>query len=379
MRRAHEEQGALIPVSRPSVGQEEIDAVAEVLKSGWLGLGAVTFAFEEEIKRYIGCEHAVAVNTGTSALHIALTSFGVGHGDEVIVPSITFAGCVQAIISAGAHPVFCESLERDLLMDVDDVERRIGPRTRAVMPVHFGGNPCDMSRLLALAEARGLWIIEDAAHAFGSTYKGRRIGSFGHAACFSFDPIKNITCGEGGAVVLGDDQIAEEMRRRRNLGIDREGWDRHESARPWFYEITTAGYRYHMPNLCAAIGLAQFKKIEDFISRRREICLRYKAAFADLTRIRTLEMNYDGVAPHIYVIRVLDGRRDEFMRFMRPRGVDTRVHYTANHVQPFFKRYATEPLPVAAQLSDEIVTLPLYYGMTEDEVARVIESVLAFE
>jgi len=192
----------LIPVSRPSTGTEELESVRKVLESGWLGMGSTTYVFEEEVKKFIGSKHVIAVNTGTSALHIALDAFGIGPGDEVLVPSITYVASVQTIIATGAIPVFCESHESNLLIDVEDVKQKITNRTKAVMPVHYCGQSCDMGALLSLAEINDIWVIEDAAHAFGSSYKGRNIGSFGHATCFSFDPIKVITCGEGGAVSL---------------------------------------------------------------------------------------------------------------------------------------------------------------------------------
>ena len=359
--------------------KSQLNAIGAVFQSGWLGLGETTFAFEEELKRYLRCRHAIAVNTGTSALHIALSGFGVGPGDEVIVPSITFAACVQAIIATGATPVFCESYEADLLMDIEDVARKLTPRTKAVMPVHYCGNPCDIDRLLSLAESHRFVVIEDAAHAFGSTYKGRKVGSFGHATCFSFDPIKNITCGEGGAVALQDDGIAEEIRRRRILGIDKDTWHRYKNTRSWFYEVISPGYRYHMPNFCAAIGLVQMKKVDAFIRRRREICRRYDAAFEKLKKVCILNMNYDEVAPHIYIVRILDADRDRFMDFMKERGVGTGIHYIANHIQPFFKPYVREPLPVSERLWQQIVTLPLYYDMTEADIRTVIDAVVEFD
>ena len=369
----------MIPVSKPSTGPEELVAIGEVLRSGWLGLGAKTLEFEEAVKNYIGCQHVAAVNSGTSALHLALDAFGIGLGDEVIVPSITFVASIQAILATGAIPIFCESCEENLLMDIGDVKRKITRRTKALMPVHYGGNPCDMDTLLALAKEHGFWVVEDAAHAFGSTYKGRRVGSFGHATCFSFDPIKNITCGEGGAVAVQDEAIAEKLRRKRVLGIDKNAWQRHQNTQSWFYEVTEQGYRYHMPNFCAAIGLVQMKKVDKFIRRRREICRLYHAAFSDLKTIKTLSADYDEVAPHIYIARISDGRRDQFMNFLKARGVDTSVHYIANHIHPAFKKYVREPLPKAAQLWQEIVTLPLYYEMNESDIRTVIDAVLAFE
>lgn len=369
----------MIPVARPSTGPEELAAIGKVLESGWLGMGSTTYAFEEEIKKLIGCKHVIAVNTGTSALHIALDGFGVGPGDEVLVPSLTYAASVQAIIATGAVPVFCESREADLLLDIEDVKHKITERTKAVMPVHYCGQACDMDALLTLAEENDFYVIEDAAHAFGSTYKDRKIGSFGHATCFSFDPIKVVTCGEGGAVLLHDDEKAELIRRKRILGIDKETWHRYRNTRAWFYEVTTNGYRYHMPNFCAAIGLTQLQKLDEFVRKRREICCRYDAAFSNLRMVLPLEVNYEEVVPFMYIVRVLNDQRDAFKEFLKARDIDTGVHYIPNHLHPFFKQHVREPLPRSAKLGEQIVTLPLYYEITDAEIQTIIEAVLGFE
>ncbi len=369
----------MIPVSRPSLGAEELASVGSVLDSGWLGMGSTTYSFENEIKKLIGCKHLIAVNTGTSALHIALDGFGIGPEDEVIVPSITYAACIQAIIATGAIPVFCESQEDNLLIDVEDVKSRLTDRTKAIMPVHYCGQPCDMNALLALAEDHGFWVIEDAAHAFGSTYKGRKIGSFGHATCFSFDPIKVISCGEGGAVTCQDDEKAELIRRKRILGIDKETWHRYKNKRHLFYEVTTSGFRYHMPNFCAAIGLAQLKKIDRFIYKRRKICRLYDSAFMNLKEVVPLKVDYQETVPFMYVVRILNGQREAFIDSLKKQGVDTGIHYIPNHIHPFFKKYVREPLYRSAELGDQIVTLPLYYDMTDEHIQIVIESVLNFE
>ena len=369
----------MIAISRPTLGPEEARAMEKVLDSGWLGLGSTVFEFEEALKKYLGAKHVIAVNTGTSALHIALSGFGVGPGDEVIVPSITFAACVQAILALGAIPVFAESHEDTLLLDIGDLERCLTPRTKAVMPVHFCGSPCDLDRLMALARERNFLVIEDAAHAFGSEYRGRRIGTHGHATCFSFDPIKNITTGEGGAVALCDDAVAEEIRRRRILGIDKDTWHRYKDTRTYFYEVISPGFRYHMPNFCAAIGLEQLKKLPGFIARRRAIARRYDAAFAGLKSVRPLKIDYNTVVPHIYIVRLPAERRDEFMGFLKARGVGTGLHYIANHIQPYFRKYARRDLPRAQQLWQEIVTLPLHCSLSDADVETVVNAVLDFE
>lgn len=367
----------MLPVSRPSMGQEELEEVKKVFDSGWLGLGSTVFEFENVLKEYLGAKNVIAVNTGTTALHIALDAFGVGVGDEVIVPSLTFCASIQAITALRAIPVFCEVYPNSLNIDIEDVKNRITPKTKAIMPVHYCGNACDMDALLAIGKEKNIIIVEDAAHAFGSLYKGRKIGSFGDVTCFSFDPIKNITCGEGGGVVLENDEIAEEIRRKRILGIDKDTWHRYRNERSWFYEVTTQGYRYHMSNINAAIGVAQFKKIDLFIQRKKEIVQRYNDAFVNIAGIKVLSWNMKETAPFTYIIRVLNNKREDLIEVLKEKGVGTGIHYIPNHLQPFFKHFATS-LPVTEQLGEEILTLPLYYDMTDVQVSTVIEAVSAF-
>ena len=367
----------MLPVSRPSMGQEELEEVKKVFDSGWLGLGETVFEFESVLKEYLGAKNVIAVNTGTTALHIALDAFGVGVGDEVIVPSLTFCASIQAITALRAIPVFCEVYPNSLNIDIEDVKNRITPKTKAIMPVHYCGNACDMDALLDIGKEKNIIIVEDAAHAFGSLYKNRKIGSFGDVTCFSFDPIKNITCGEGGAVVLGNDEIAEEIRRKRILGIDKDTWHRYRNERSWFYEVTTQGYRYHMSNINAAIGIAQFKKFESFIQRKKEIVQRYNDAFVNIDGIKVLSWNLKETAPFTYIIRVLNNKREDLIDFLKEKGVGSGIHYIPNHLQPFFKHFATS-LPVTEKLGEEILTLPLYYDMTDVQVSTVIEAVSSF-
>lgn len=367
----------MLPTSRPSLGNEELEEVRKIFNSGWLGLGSTVFEFENVIKEYLGAKNVIAVNTGTSALHIALDSFGIDAGDEVIVPSLTFCASIQAITALGAIPVFCEVYQHNLNIDMEDVRNSITPKTKAIMPVHYCGNACNMDTLLELGREHNILIIEDAAHAFGSSYKGTKIGSFGNATCFSFDPIKNITCGEGGAVACGDDDIAEEIRRKRILGIDKDTWHRYRNERSWFYEVTTQGYRYHMSNINAAIGLAQFKKLNNFIDKKRSIVKKYNESFANLGGVCILEWSLDETAPFTYIIRVLDGRRDKMIDFLTQRGVGTGIHYIANHIQPYYAKY-TRSLPISERVWKEIITLPLYYDMKDGDVELVIQSVKEF-
>ena len=334
-----------IPLQRPYLGQEELDAVAKVFESRWLGMGAATKEFEDKLRSFLDVPHVIAVNTGTSALHIALDACGIGPGDQVIVPSLTFAASIQVITSCGAQPVFCDVQIDTFNMDPADVEKKISPRTRAIMPVHFGGLACDMDRLLDVAKTNNVLVIEDAAHAFGSTYKGRNIGTLGNVTCFSFDPIKNITCGEGGAVVTASDDIAARVIHKRILGIDQDTWSRYRHERSWFYEVVTPGYRYHMSNINAAIVLEQLKRLQAFRAKKTAIVHQYDQAFRDVQGIALLRHDLDETFPFFYVLRVLDGRRDELMDHLKEKDIASGVHYIPNHLQPLYADFRV-PLPI---------------------------------
>lgn len=365
----------MIKVSQGCLGEEELAQVKEAFAYGYFGLAYKVLEFEDEVKKYIGAGHVVATSTGTSALHLALDALGIKAGDEVIVPSLTFVASFQAISATGATPVSCDVYPDTLLMNIEDVQKRITPRTKAIMPVHYVGNPCDMDALLKIKEEHNIRIVEDAAHAFGSYYKGKKIGSFGDITCFSFDSIKNITCGEGGAICCWDGELAELLRQKRSLGIDRRSHTLPWKERSWSFEVRTQGFRYHMSNINAAIGLAQLKKIEQFISRRREICRRYDSAFKEIPAISCLRVNYDEVAPHIYVIRVKDNRRDELMSRLKSLDIETGINYIPNHLHPFYRSNATS-LPETEKAYREILTLPLHCGLSDADVARVIQRVV---
>ena len=367
----------MLPVSRPYLDDGELLGVAEVFNSRWLGQGATVTQFEKAVADYLGARHVVATNTGTSALHLALEVLGVGPGDEAIVPSLTFCASVQAILACGATPVFCEARQEDLNMDVDDVARRITSRTKVIMPVHYCGIPCDMDALLDLATATGTWIVEDAAHAFGSSYKGRMLGSFGHITCFSFDPIKNITCGEGGALITQSEETAQLAERMRMLGIDRDGWCRHRDRHRGSYDVTTRGFRYHLSNINAAVGLVQLEKAEDFRRKKCEIVRSYNQAFAKNDGLALMPWDLDQVFPFAYILRVTNGDREALREQLAQRGVGSGVHYPPNHLQSLFAQDAPS-LPRTEALYRQILTLPLYYEMTDADVALVIDGVNAW-
>jgi perosamine synthetase len=365
-----------IPMARPSVGPAELAAVGRVFESNWLGAGPVADRFSMRVAETVGAEHVVAVDSGTAALHSAMNALRLGAGDEVIVPSMTFVSTIQAIVSAGAVPVFCEVLAETMNMDVRDAATRITSKTRALLPVHYGGEPCDLDAVLVLAAKHGLKVIEDAAHAFGSSYKGRPIGSHGDIVCFSFDPIKNITCGLGGAAATNDREIAGRLRIATNVGIDPSSVN-HAGAGPQQYAITGAGLRYRMSDVNAVIGLTQLDRMAEFRRQKLGVVERYNQAFADLPQVALLERNLAEIFPFSYVIRVLDGSRDALREFLSTRGIGSAVQFFPNHLQPFFGKFHAS-LPRTEQLFGEVVNLPLYAGMTDQEVETVIAAVRSF-
>lgn len=366
-----------LPTSRPAVGLRELQALEAVLASRWLGTGARTREFEQAVGARVGARHVVAVVSGTAALHLALEALDLGSGDEVIAPSMTFVSTIQAILAAGARPVFCEIDEKTGNLDVADALSRIAPRTRALLPVHYGGAVCDMDALIDEARRREVRIVEDAAHAFGSYYKDRPVGSLGDVTCFSFDPIKNITCGQGGAVVTNDPQTAERLLPLANVGLTEDSWDRRLRTDGAFPEVRSAGYRYRMSDLNAAIGLVQLSRMEELRLCKVEVVRRYDDAFASLDGLELLDRGPHRIFPFNYAVRVVDGRRDELMAFLRDRGIRSTVHFPPNHLQPAFRDYRTQ-LPVTERYCRETISLPLFAEMRLEDAAAVVNAVVEF-
>ena len=371
----------MIRVSAPVVGKEELAAVEQAFELGYFGHGVKVVEFEARLKEYLNAAQVIAVNSGSAALHLALEALRIGPGDEVIVPSLTLSACFQMITATGALPVPCEVYPETLLMDVQDVERKLTSRTRALMPVHYAGNPCDLDSLYRLAAQARVRVIEDAAHALGSSYAGRLIGSFGDLVCFSFDSIKNITCGEGGAVICQEKDLAEIIRQKRLLGIERRANIESGTSHRWFYRIPRQGFRYHMSNINAAIGLAQLEKLPGFIQRRQKIARRYDQALAPLNGVTPLKIDYRHVAPHIYVIRVHKGKRDALMEFLRQQDIEASLNYIPNHLHEHFQHLYGQrqwSLPVTEQAFKEIITLPLHCALSDEEVEMVIDQIYQF-
>jgi dTDP-4-amino-4,6-dideoxygalactose transaminase len=363
----------VVRLSKASLGDQEKAAVIAVLSQGYLGMGADVKAFEEALQGYLQADHVMCVSTGTAALHLALLGAGIGPGDEVLVQSLTFVADFQAIRAAGAMPVACEILPETCTIDLDDAARRLTDRTKAVMPVHYASRPGDLDAIYAFARAHGLRVIEDASHAFGTVYKGRRIGSFGDMVCFSFDGIKNITAGEGGAVVTSDPRAADVVRDARLLGVVRDTEQRFKGQRSWEFDVVGPGYRYHMSNLCAAIGLAQLARLEgEFKPARQRRARRYQERLSALEGLALFPDDFDDVLPHIYPIRVLGARRDSVREHLLAHRIEVGIHYYPNHLLSYFggRRGA---LPVTERVYQELLTLPLHVDLSTDEQDYVIE------
>ena len=367
----------MIPVQRPYIGNQELTAIERVFESRWLGMGAVTKEFENALKEFLGVKYVAAVNSGTSALHIALEALSLQKDDEIIVPSLTFVASVQAILAAGAKPIFCDVRQDTMNMDVEDVRQRVTSRTKAVMPVHYGGTACQMDELACLAEEKNIRIVEDAAHAFGSEFNGKKLGSFGDITCFSFDPIKNITCGEGGAVVTQDKELMERVITKRNLGISRDTWSRLDGKHSWFYNVLIPGHRYQMSNINAAIGLEQLKRFDLFKKRKQFIVKRYDKAFSKVHGLKLRRHDLNSTFPFFYVVRVLNDRRNDMIEYLKSKNIITGLHYIPNHLHQLFADPEVS-LPVSECLYKEIMTLPLYYEMTDDDITEVITAVTSF-
>jgi perosamine synthetase len=366
----------------PLIEEEEIQAVTEVLRSGWLTTGPKVKQFERDFGKFIGARHAVAVNSGTAALHLALEAIGLGEGDEVIVPTLTFAATAEAVLYFKAKPVLVDSTPDTFNMDPDEVVRAISPRTKAIIPVHFGGHPCEMARLLEIARHHGLKVIEDAAHALPARYRGKTVGTLGDITCFSFYATKTITTGEGGMATTGNDEYAERMRIMSLHGISKDAWKRYSAEGTWRYEILAPGYKYNLTDLQAALGIVQLGKCESMWARRVALANRYTRALASLDAFQVPKLRSDiQHAWHLYVILVnplaLRIHRDQLIEELRNRGIGTSVHFIPLHTHPYYRQqwgYREGDFPVAEKYFDRCISLPLYPAMSADDLNSVSEA-----
>ena len=368
-----------IPVFRPVHGEEEIAAVTEVLQSGWWGQGPKTAEFEQRFAAFVDSPLAISVNSATAALHLAMLVAGVAGG-EVISPSLTFVSTNTAILYNDATPVFADIKPDTLNIDPDDIERKITDQTRAIVAVDYGGHPADMDRILAIAEAHNLIVVEDAAHAAGAEYRGRKVGGIAPLTCFSFHPVKNLATGDGGMITLNDESWAARLRQLRWVGINKDTWVRSEGKAAnqysWQYNVEELGYKYHTNDIMSAIALVQLERLPGVNARRREIAKMYDEGLGDLDWLQ-LPVRYDHVvsAQHNYVVR-LDGR-DRLADWLNDHKIATGMHYVPNHFYNVFSPYAT-PLPVTEREWQRLLTLPLFPSLTDEEVAYIIDTIRNF-
>lgn len=372
-----------LPFALPDIGEEEISSVVETLRSGWLTTGPKVKRFEAEFAGFVGAPDGVAVNSATAALHLALDAVGVTTGDEVIIPTMTFAATGEVVHYLRARPVLVDCDEDTFNMPLGAFERAITPRTRAVIPVHIAGQPCEIGPIVDLARKRGIAVIEDAAHSFPSHYHGRSIGTISDVTCFSFYATKTITTGEGGMLVSANDDVIDRARIMSLHGISRDAWKRYTAEGSWFYEILYPGFKYNMTDIAAAIGLEQLKKAERFLEIRRRYARMYDDGFSDLAEIiRPVAQPGLGHAWHLYVIRLrldtLTIDRNQFIHELKSRNIGTSVHFIPLHLHPHYRQtfgYSPADFPVASRVHQEMISLPIYTRMTEADVQSVIEAV----
>lgn len=364
-----------IRLSKSSISQAEKEAVLRVLDEEYLGMGEEVKQFEEKIQNYLKTDMSVVcVNTGTSALHLALSALGLKKGDEVLVPSLTYIASYQAISATGAVPVSCEVNPNTLFIDIDDARMRITKNTKVLMPVHYASSSKGMDNVYKLAKEFGLRVVEDAAQALGSIRDSKLIGTEGDIICFSFDGIKNITSGEGGAILSNDMDFIQKVQDARLLGVEKDTQMRYTSQRSWDFDVKEQGFRYHMSNIMAAIGIVQLSRVDDFRIKRQNIVKIYCIAFKDVEQVKLLSYNFEEILSHIFVIKAQ--KRDELREYLLSNNIECGIHYKPNHLHTKYK--SDYKLPITEKVYEEILTLPCHFDLTIDEQNIVINKIREF-
>jgi dTDP-4-amino-4,6-dideoxygalactose transaminase len=372
-----------ITFGAPDIGEDEVRAVTKVLRSKWIGTGPKTKEFEEILKRYTGAKFACAVNSCTAALHLALVAKGIGKGDEVITTPLTFCASANVILHVGATPVFVDVDPETMNIDVTKLERAITRRTKAILPVHMAGRPCDMGAVRRIAKRHKLAIIEDAAHALGAAYRGKRIGTFGDATCFSFYVTKNVTTGEGGMVTTNDAKLALRIKVLSLHGMSKDAWKRYSASGYKHYEVVEPGFKYNLTDIASALGIEQMRKLGRFQARRKFIWNAYTKAFHDLpVTLPAPEEPGTTHARHLYTLLIDRKRtgisRDDFMQELHARGIGSGVHFRPVHLHRYYKQrfgFKRGDFPDAEYIGDRTVSIPFSSALTDAEVARVIRAV----
>lgn len=370
-----------IPYGRQNINEDDINAVVEVLKSDFLTTGPKIAEFEEKFADYVGAKYAVAVSNGTAALHIACLAAGLKEGDEVITTPITFAASANCALYCGAKPVFVDIDSVTYNIDYREIEKHITSRTKAIIPVHYTGQPCDMDEIHKIAEKYNLFVIEDAAHAVGAEYKGRKIGSLSDMTEFSFHPVKHITCGEGGIVTTNNEKLYEKLKLYRTHGITRNTAEMSRQDGPWYYEQIDLGFNYRITDFQAALGISQLSRVDLFLKRRREIAARYDEAFKNVPGI-TIPSQMEGTrsAYHLYVIRVDKKIRRELFEYLQACNIGVNVHYIPVYTFPYYREhgYMNVKCANAEELYSSIISLPIFYDLTDAEQDYVIDKIISF-
>ena len=372
-----------LPYALPLIEDDDIEAVVDSLKSNWVTKGPKTAEFEKKFADYIGVKHAIAFNSCTAGLHTALIAAGIGEGDEVITTPMTFAASANVIIHAGATPVFVDIDPVTMNIDHTRIEEKITPRTRAIIPVHIAGFPCEMDEIMAIASKYNLFVLEDAAHAVHTRYKDKMIGSIGDATAFSFYATKNLMTGEGGMVTTDNDDLADKLRVYSLHGMSRNAWNRYTAKGSWHYEITYPGYKYNMTDIQAALGMTQLAKLDSMQKTRESIAYRYNQAFADLPELEIpTDREYARHAWHLYIIKlnlgIITVDRAEFIELLKEENIGTSVHFIPVHLHPYYRdtfRFKPGDLLQSERVYERIISLPLYPKMSDTDVQDVIDAV----
>jgi dTDP-4-amino-4,6-dideoxygalactose transaminase len=369
-----------IPVFKPLIEQEEIEASTRALELGWLGMGSYVGQFEEAIKQYTGAgdRFVVALSTGHAAIHLGLLAMGIGPGDEVITPSFNNAADFQAILATGAKPVFCDIDDDSLCIDLEKAEELVGPKTKAIVVMDYDCVLCDHQRVADLASRHGLRVFHDAAHSFGSKYRGKMVGSFSDITMFSFDPVKTITCIDGGALIVRSKEELQKLHEMRLLGMNQPAKVMYSNARAWTYDMQALGFRYHMANLHAAIGLAQLGKMERISVSRRSSCRYYNENLRDVHEVITPKTNFEDITPFLYYIRVPAAKRDALRKHLDEQGIDTGIHWQPGHWFTLLKDCRRGDLSVTDKVGHQVLSLPLHSMMATATQDAVIQGIRSF-
>lgn len=367
----------MIPYGKQTIEQDDIQAVVDVLKSDFLTTGPKIAEFEQIVADYVGAKYAVAISNGTSALHAACFAAGIGPGDEVITTPLTFAASANCVLYCGGTPVFADVDPKTYNIDPEDIRRKITDRTKAIIAVHLAGQPCDMDAIHSIAREHGLIVIEDGAHALGSVYKGKKVGSMSDMTTFSFHPVKPITTGEGGMIVTDNEEFYKKMVLFRSHGITRDDSMMTRNDGPWFYQQFDLGYNYRITDIQCALGCSQMKKLDRFLARRKEIVARYNEAFADCDNIITpYQLSDTESGWHLYIVQVKNCDRRQVFEGMREKGIGVNVHYIPVYIHPYYQEHGYENVHCANadEIYSHIISLPLYPGLTSEQQDYVIDT-----